>query len=345
VADDGTIYFGTWRGLLVALTPEGRQKWTFRAGNELKSSPAVDERGVVYLGSRDTHVYAINPDGSLKWRFATSGWVDSSPALSHSGTIYFGSWDKGLYAVDSSGQKVWRFATDGPVDSSPAIGKDETVYFGSHDKILYALLPDGRQKWRFKTGGAIVSSPALNEDGSICITSMDGWMYLVQPDGTLKWRLHTGGTGECSPVVGADGVIYIGVELLVSSGTASKIVAEFWAVSPDGKPKWRAGGDNRVDSSALVLDDGLICTVSRSGYLRAMSPIGDRVWSINLMGFGYGSPTVGKSGAFYSFESRPSGNCLSAFHLQNTLALSSWPKFRGNLRNTGNALDCPPAAK
>jgi hypothetical protein len=66
---------------------------------------------------------------------------------------------------------------------------------------------------------------------------------------------------------------------------------------------------------------------------------------MKLSGFGYGSPTVGKNGTLYTFDPKLEGNCLSAFRLQDTLAPSSWPKFRGNLRNTGNAQDCPRPAK
>ena len=34
IGPDGTIYVGTWKGRLWALTPEGARKWTFAAGNE-----------------------------------------------------------------------------------------------------------------------------------------------------------------------------------------------------------------------------------------------------------------------------------------------------------------------
>ncbi|HRD05610.1 MAG TPA: PQQ-binding-like beta-propeller repeat protein, partial [Verrucomicrobiota bacterium] len=32
IGPDGTIYVGTWKGRLWALTPEGARKWTFAAG-------------------------------------------------------------------------------------------------------------------------------------------------------------------------------------------------------------------------------------------------------------------------------------------------------------------------
>src|SRR5467141_3559709 len=41
IAPDGTIYFGTFTGRLWAVRQNGSRKWIFRAGLEIKSSPAV----------------------------------------------------------------------------------------------------------------------------------------------------------------------------------------------------------------------------------------------------------------------------------------------------------------
>ena len=41
IAPDGTIYQATFAGKLLAVTPEGNVKWTFKAGREIKSSPAI----------------------------------------------------------------------------------------------------------------------------------------------------------------------------------------------------------------------------------------------------------------------------------------------------------------
>jgi hypothetical protein len=51
------------------------------------ASPAVDAQGTIYIGSSDSHFYAINPDGSEKWRYRTGDWVESSPAIGPGGTI------------------------------------------------------------------------------------------------------------------------------------------------------------------------------------------------------------------------------------------------------------------
>ncbi len=261
-----------------------------------------------------------------------AAWVDSSPALAHDGTIYFGSWDKSFYALNTDGKKQWQFSTAGEIVSSPAIGADGTIYFGSHDRKFYALAPDGHKKWEFATGGPILSSPALNQDQCLYFTSVDGCLYALNLDGSLRWRLRTGGITESSPVIGPDGTVYVGVH------------SHLWAITPDGKKKWGRRSDEEFpfESSPVVLASGSICCVSRYGVLCYVSPEGLQQTMYYLNGYGYGSPTVGPTGALYVPDGRYTGGGFSALRAGVSLARTPWPKFRGNARNTGNVQDAIP---
>jgi len=75
----------------------------------------------------------------LKWSFKTGDSIISSPAIDRDGFIYFGSWDGNFYALRPDGQLHWKFRTGGPVDSSPTIDSDGTIYVGSSDKCIYAI--------------------------------------------------------------------------------------------------------------------------------------------------------------------------------------------------------------
>jgi len=333
IGADGTIYFGTWRGRLWAVNPDGKRKWVFSARDEVRSSPAVGADGTVYFGSRDRKFYAVRANGKERWHFQTRGWVDSSPALAHDGTVYFGSWDRNFYALDTNGKEKWRFTTAGEIESSPAIGADGTIYFGSHDRKFYALSPDGRKGWEFATGGPILSSPALNKNECLYFTSVDGCLYALNLDGRLRWRLRTGGTTESSPVIGTDGTIYVGVLL------------HLWAISPDGKKKWgRVGGeDYPFVASPVVLEGGDILCITRYGMLCYASPDGKLEWKYYCHAYGYGSPAVGPTGAIYLPDPGTAfGRGFSALRAGVALARTPWPKFRANARNTGNVLDPVP---
>ena len=58
-----------------------------------------------------------------------------------------------------------------------------------------------------------------------------------------------------------------------------------------------------------------------------------------LHGYGYGSPAVGPTGAIYVPDAGLPWVGFTALRAGAALARTSWPKFRGNARNTGNAQD------
>ncbi len=330
LADDGTIYFGTWTGKLWALNPEGSRKWIFSADREIKSSPTVGADGTIYVGSRDRRLYAVGPRGRKRWTFKTGGWVDSSPGLTADGTICFGSWDGNFYVVRPDGTRQWHFQTSGPIVSSPAIGSDGTIYFGSHDGKFYALGPDGQKRWEFSTGGPIISSPAPGGDGSLYFSSLDGWFYALNRDGSLRWRLKTGGITEASPVIGLDGTIYVGVN------------KSLWMIAADGKKKW----ENRREPyaffvvSPLLFASGSIMYFPQGGEIITVGCEDHLLrWRWYLGPFG-ASPTVDARGIVYLPIARGNFVGFTALETHESLAKTSWPKFRGNPRNTGTVRDC-----
>jgi|GEM_PF-3302838 len=124
---------------LWALYSNSTIAWSYLTGDEVESSPAIAEDGTIYVGSYDDKLYAINKNGALKWAYITGGNIHSSPAIGADGTIYVGSNDHNIYAINPDGTLKWNYTTGGAVNSSPAIGSDGTVYVGSCDGKLYAF--------------------------------------------------------------------------------------------------------------------------------------------------------------------------------------------------------------
>ncbi len=52
-----------------ALNTDGTEKWKYRMGDEVWSSPVLGQDGTVYIGSYDDHLYAISKNGTVKWKF------------------------------------------------------------------------------------------------------------------------------------------------------------------------------------------------------------------------------------------------------------------------------------
>ena len=321
VAPDGTIYQGTFRGWLLAVTPDGRVKWKFKAGREIKSSPAIAADGTIYFGSRDWHLYALTPAGKLKWSFATGVWVDSSPAIAANGTVYFGSWDKTFYAVNPDGSLKWKFATSNVIDSSPAIGADGTIFFGSHDKNFYALTPDGKLKWKFATRGEIESSPAIGAQGEVYFASTDGNFYALRSDGTELWHLHTDGYTAGSPVLDENGNLY----LTINKSSVS--------ISPAGKIRWQFGLLAITDSTPACAAGGLVYFALPWHVLTAHSSDGRWLWDLDSGDIIPSAPNISEKGVIYA------ANYQFLLAIQPATAAppakSSWPMWRANPQHTG----------
>jgi outer membrane protein assembly factor BamB len=324
VGSDGTIYFGTFTGDLYALRQDGSRKWIFNAGREIRGSPAIGADGTIYFGSRDRSFYAVRDNGQEAWKFKTGGWIDTSPAVGADNSVYFGSWDKNFYALSPEGNKKWQFQTQGEIVSSPAIGADGTIYFGSHDHKFYALSSGGGKVWEYASGGPIISSPAIDKDGSLYFSSVDGFFYALTPEGSLKWRLKTGGITESSPIIGQDNTLFLGVN------------EKLWAIAPDGKKTWERPGQLFISATPLALADNSVCFVAQDGYLLNVTAREECRWIFPL-GYGGVAPAIGPTGTIYAVGAVYNvGFKLYAVSNDVGVAQSSWPKFRGNFRNTGH---------
>lgn len=320
VADDGTLYFGSFDQKFFAINPDGSIRWAFSTRSEIRSSPAIATDGTIYFGCRDRTLYAITPEGRELWRFNSGGWIDSSPALGRDGTIYFGSWDHSFYALNPDGSLKWKFQTEGPINSSPAVALDEAVCFGAHDGRVYVLDSTGRKRWEFVAGAPIISSPAIDASGNVYITSANGKLYSLDENGSLRWRLHTGGITESSPVISSNGKILLGVNNTV------------WSVTSDGQPSWVFPISLNLRSSITALPDGAFYCSCPYANLLKVNVDKQIVWSFYSDSDTDASLAVGLKGEVYLPGKQGRFISLSG---DTPLGNSPWPKFRADRRNTG----------
>jgi len=256
IAEDGTIYIGSWDHYLYAINPDGTRKWRFLSHDNIASSPAIGDDGTIYFGTMSPgyRIYAVNPDGTEKWHYKTGDVITGDPAIADDDTIYIGSQDDYLYAMNPNGTLKWRYKTGHHVRGPPSIADDGTIYIGSVDKHLHAVYPNGTMRWKHYVGDEIATNPSIAEDGTIYGGGNKLW--AINPNGTRKWTFNLGSERHItasSPAICADGIIYFGTNIGESSG------GEIIAVNPDGTERWRKmiAGD-WVDSSPSIGEDGTV---------------------------------------------------------------------------------------
>jgi outer membrane protein assembly factor BamB len=270
------------------------RRFTFSAGFDIKSSPAVATDGTVYFGSDDNKVYAVNPDGSLKWSRATGGDVQSSPAVGVGGVIWVGSDDDKLYALDPDDGSVMCSRSLGGLDveSSPAVAVDGTVYAGAEDNRLYAVNSNGCTiKWSVTTGGDVDSSPAIGPNGDVYFGSDDNKVYARRPDGSAKWIHTTNDDVNSSPTLSGDGnVVFIGSDDNRVRALRADTGALLWSRT--------LGGTVRTRPS--IGPTGTVYVSALDGRLYALNPAdGGILWSRQLGTDVASSPAVGADGVVY----------------------------------------------
>ena len=146
------------------------------------------------------------------------------------------------------------------------------------------------------------------------------------PDGSLRWRFRTGGITQSSPVLGENDTIYVGVN------------NKLWWLTPAGKTIWPRGDGEPFLATPLALANKSTAYMSRRGAQMVLDEKREVICNYYCYGGGYSCAAVGPGGTFYVIDR---GYYLSALDSSLPLAASSWPRFRGNSRNTGNVADSP----
>jgi outer membrane protein assembly factor BamB len=258
IAEDGTIYIGSWDSKLYAINPDGTLKWKTGVSGNVASSPAIGDDGTIYVGAMgfgsNGRISAVNPNGTRKWYYDTNDVITSDPTIAEDGTIYIGSQDNYLYAMNPDGTLKWRYETGHHIRGPPSIAVDGTIYIGSVDKHLHAIYPNGTMRWKHYVGDEISTNPSLGEDGTIYCGGNKFW--AINPNGTRKWTFNMGNdrhVDSSSPAISSDGTIYFGTN--IGDGDGGEIIA----VNPDGTERWREKiAGYWVESSPSIGEDGTI---------------------------------------------------------------------------------------
>ena len=343
-------------------------KWRFKANAGIEASTVIGSEGIIYFADHTCTLFAVNPDGSQKWTFKSGEPItsiewwgkscsQSTPAVAKDGTIYYLPMTGNFYAINPDGTEKWKrpVFTFKNSWSSPTIDKNGSVYIGSEmyppretkkpmekPGYIYAFNPDGSEKWSFTNGSAGGTSgvPSITDDGTLIITGNDmeqskqtfvSKIVAFNPDnGAIKWRFWPkDGVPEGSVTIGKDGTLYFGAK-----GSDDPRIAFFYALTPEGKEKWKFPLTEGMSVTPGVANDGTIYIGDWGGRFYALTSEGKEKWHIDTPK-AYealsSSPAIGSEGTVYF------GSITKMFYALNPDGTEKW-KY-----DTGGGIVSAPA--
>ena len=183
------VTFDSPYGVMALSASNGAERWFFRTGGPVASSPIVTGT-MVLAASRDGNLYAIDrTNGTERWRAAVGAGV-SSPAL-YRNTIFVGGGDLlgsgRITAVDrATGGILWMYVPNGPVQSSVSYADGKVLFSTNTDHgRVYALnATSGTPVWSYEPSPAeyILGSPAA-ANGTVFAPSDNGHVYAFRDAG------------------------------------------------------------------------------------------------------------------------------------------------------------------
>lgn len=324
-------------------------QWQFSDPAGLSGGPAVAADGALFVAGAGGQVVALGPDGAQRWSAALDRTPVGSPALGPDGTLYVADSEGGLSALSPDGGAVrWRFQSSyrNQATSGPIVGPDGTIYYTVIDGVQ-AVSPDGTGRWvgsdsrlpylelvapRLSPDGSLVflkSSAFSTADGSlqrltvvpdeqvfadpIFLVGADGRAYYRSEHRVIPWRrVEAGVAVQPALTWSATNTFFFPSDVGVTPGGLVWMI--YTTDYADTRVVW-LGADGRLAAERLlplrsgravaVADDGTvqICGAGRNARLvcAALRPALDELlWEVDLGSAGaLASGGAAVEGAFY----------------------------------------------
>jgi len=261
---------------------KGSQKWKFKTGGKIYSTPVVSGELVV-TGSSDTYIYCLSAkNGELIWKYKTNKAVLGTAVVKNN-IAYIGSSDGVFRAIDiKDGSLKWEFKkVKGFVVTKPLYYQDK-LYFGSWENEFYALdAQTGKQVWKWRNGSSNrMFSPAacypVAAHGKIFIVAPDRYMTALDANsGNQLWR-HTIKDNRMRESIGISQD-----SSLIYAKTMDGKVFGVSTLSGDFNIQWESSLQlpYELAPTPIIENNGLVFIPSHSGLVSALEQrTGDVIW-------------------------------------------------------------------
>lgn len=261
------------------------------SGRAMFSSPVVADGRIYLATDAGRLFAMDADDGSTLWSFTAGANFRTTPAVADGRVYFGGGDDGMFYALDAaSGQPLWTYPTGDRLTYTTPTVVDGTVYFGTgwgtgDGGWIYALdAATGTLRWRTFIGAQVFFAPAV-ADGTVFAGSYDArrLVALDAATGAEKWALTRDNDGFAAMPTYADGVVYVGTNNF-DTGVGSILAVD----AGTGALLWEASGHGDASGSAPIVNGNLVIAGSNqnnwvaaydraTGARRWVSPIGAAV--------------------------------------------------------------------
>ena len=333
---DGTIYSIDSAGMLSAVNPKGEILWQYdfeRRG--IGSEPVIGSDGAIYAVTLGK-LMILEPTGKMRAEHEIRSTAQGGVGLTD--TRLYASCARGdmcAWSLDPFVELVWRIRV-GQNHAPPLLHGPRSTVIGFNHVIAVGtrvpphlwsfpadteLLPDRNVQNSFRTqsrdGSAYATAFSATADGVTYIVRHSG-LVAMDANGAELWQYKADPHGFVQPVVAADGTIYVLAD------------ARLVALNPHGTKRWHVAA--RGARGQPILGSAGTIFFAQEQSLRAVSPDGKEKWQARLDGVAEAPTTLSDDGTLYVATDK---GTLYAFPVGESLMASSWPKYQGNIRNSG----------
>lgn len=186
VAADGTAYVGTQDERLLAVAPDGRLRWSYRARADLDAAPVITSDGAIFAAGDDGRLLAFEPDGKLRFVLAIGAPIHGGLVSTSDGSVVAATMGPRprVVAIDArTGRMRWRHraaftdAADEGLSAGVTLDGAGRIYVAGDAESILVLSAQGRELGSLYAHCPVAFPPILGADGSL--------LYACGADGEL----------------------------------------------------------------------------------------------------------------------------------------------------------------
>lgn len=202
-ATTGALFYGDWRGRLIALHPDtGKVLWRAHVLGAVTTRPISARGNLVVVGTRAGRLVALRRgQGTQAWHLAIRRPFTALAPLPN-GDVVALAMDRRVRRVDgATGRVLWNQPLPNSAIVPPAVDRQALYVLGAAGRLQRLDARTGKVLWRREGFGFRSPGPVLSS-GGLLVASRERLLHCVDPvRGGSRWIKPLGAIPTASPAV------------------------------------------------------------------------------------------------------------------------------------------------